>query len=294
MITINIVGKPEPAKVPSSWDELTNTQAQSVFREYFLFLLHKNYERFLDNLLCYFMPMCKKRGFSFSFGKDKKKVTNAIDIAHIIFDWLIKFDGEKLTFHFPEIKNRIPEIKIGKFTFKGPDDLLFDITYEEFECANNAQAAFWDGDQEAINRFVASLYRVKRNGKRENIENKNIDDVISANLKFIRKIPEWQKIMISYWYSNCILYIRTGDILVNGSTVNFSKLFTGGGSSKKNPLGWQSNIFDLAKNGIFGTVENTRKARFFDILLVMLDAVNKNEEEKKELEKIKKRNKIKK
>ena len=199
MITINIIGKPEPAKVPTSYEELTNAQTRFVFREYFLFLSHQNYEMFLDNLLCYFIPQCKKRGFSFTFGKEKKKVTNAVDIAHIIFDWLVKYDGEKLKFHFPEIRNRMPEIKVGKLTFKGPDDLLFDITYEEFEKANTAQSAYWDGDKEALNRFVAALYRVKqKDGKRENIKNKKLEDVIENNLKFIRKIPEWQKIMISY------------------------------------------------------------------------------------------------
>ncbi|MDR1542871.1 MAG: hypothetical protein LBS50_00380 [Prevotellaceae bacterium] len=280
MLKINIIGKEKQAEIPSNWQELTSEQIIFIYKEYFYLLKHGNFPLFYDRLLCKFMPQCKKKVVFF---KDNKHV-NASEIANIIFAYLWTYDGKNLHFTYNEIQNHLPKFSVNNKNFYGPKDLLFDLTFEEFQAALTAQNEFFDGDKTAIDKFLYSLYRCSDKGKRAEYN----PDFPTEKLKIYKKIHEWQAAMIMHWFSNCINYIQKGDIVVNGKTVNFSCLFPKKveEEKKKNTLGWQSIIFDFAKDGIFGNVRQTEKQKLFDILILMLDYYNKNEEMKKEYAKL--------
>ena len=107
---------------------------------------------------------------------------------------------------------------------------------------------------------------------------------IERHAKRLTGIPHWQSFAILLWFTWCVNYLQTGDLILGGQTVNLSPLFP-----KKNEdsgeigtagLGWTGVLYGIAKEGIFGDIDRADKAGLFDILLFMYNNHIQNEKTK--------------
>lgn len=175
--------------------------------------------------------------------------------------------------------NILPVIHAGRKELIGPADLIADLTFAEFRIAiremdqHIAYAKHQDLQADsiaALDRFVAVLYRPldPSTGKKQRFNSETIQKLSPITAK----IPSWKKNTILLWFSYCINYIQSEDVLIDGNNINLSVLFpksTGRTGTEKKGIGWAGLLFDVSKEGPFGTVEKTDQIGLFDILLYL-------------------------
>ncbi|HWK58106.1 MAG TPA: hypothetical protein VNQ80_12240 [Parapedobacter sp.] len=194
----------------------------------------------------------------------------------------------RMELNIDTVKNMLTKISAGGNSFYGPADLLGDLTFGEFRAAVREMdahiAAAKDPDTasealDALNRFMAVLYRPGQNHRRS-----AFDATETGKYALLtRAIPLWQKQTTLLWFSYCIKYIQSEDIIIDGQTINLAVLFpksTAASGTAKKGIGWAGLLFDVAKEGIFGDAEKTDKAGLFDILIYLY----KNHLDNKEME----------
>src|SRR5690606_21013139 len=102
----------------------------------------------------------------------------------------------------------------------------------------------------------------------------------SIDTRYAAKLPIWQKTMILLWFSYCIKYLQTEDLLINGKVINLSVLFPEANSkhatsdveeASSSGIGWYSLLLAIAKEGLFGDIDKADKKGIFDILLFLYD-----------------------
>lgn len=175
--------------------------------------------------------------------------------------------------------NLLPVIKVGRRKLIGPADLIADLTFAEFRIAiremdqHIAYAKHQDlhaDSTAALDRFIAVLYRPldPSTGKKQSFT----PDSIRKLSPIASRIPSWKKNTILLWFSYCVNYIQSEDVVIDGQTINLSVLFpksTGRTDTGKKGIGWAGLLFDVSKEGPFGTVEKTDQVGLFDILLYL-------------------------
>lgn len=104
------------------------------------------------------------------------------------------------------------------------------------------------------------------------------------NARLCDRMHPVHRTAILLWFTYCINYIQTEDLIISGRTINLKTLFP---KPKDSPLkkgemvedrrgkgsgsGWTSLLYAIAKEGIFGNAEATDKTGLFDVLLYMYD-----------------------
>ena len=259
MRKVTVIELEKDIEIPETWAELTPEQALFVYEQYFyahrkIIDLHTFFSRLLD---------------CFIFGKTKIKKRDkaqwspfSTELARVFFDFLFNITANGLELNFTETKNFMPVLKLGNMEFTGRKSNLSDLTFEEFEATNMYLNEYASGDTESIYSFIACLYRPEW----EVFYEENLEQ----NAGIIKKYGKetWKFEMIMLWYCNCIREIQTEDIYYNGNIVNFSVLFKKEENEEnedkeqkqKNNLGWLPIIYDFAEKGIFGNLEQTKKA----------------------------------
>jgi len=206
----------------------------------------------------------------------ESKFANTYQIAKEITGFLFlpenpEQPGKKLELNFDSVLNFLPVIQVKRdLKYRGPKDLLSDLTFGEFiEAMNNMNAYFSSKDEQQLNDFIAALYRP---GDVDGIR-APMTEHYRVYSKPIGKIPAAEKFCILLWFTTCIKYIKSEDLDINGSTINFSVLFPSGasGGKKSGNIGWQSLLYGVAKEGLFGDIRATYTSKLFDVLLFMYD-----------------------
>lgn len=172
--------------------------------------------------------------------------------------------------NFDLVTNVIPSFKVGGLTFYGPADLLSDLTFGEFlEALTNMDEYFQSKQEKHLDYFICALYRPQHlPGARM-----PLDDHYKDLGKHIYKLPAHKKYGILLWFTTCIKYIKEGPLIIDGKEINFSVLFPSGSSGGKGSsgLGWKSLLYGIAKEGLFGNIRKTTKAKLFEVLLFLYD-----------------------
>ncbi|WP_312139503.1 hypothetical protein [Sphingobacterium sp.] len=180
-------------------------------------------------------------------------------------------DGD-LELNYQTIKNNFPVLKER---FYGPDDLLANLTLNEFKTALSFLNQYFElrTDQEQsllyLDYFIATLYRPKdHTGERVPFYKYIIEPSLFENFSI------WKKQMIAIWFSFCVKCLQREDILIDSIEVNLSVLFPEPNpnqhSNKTVSLGWTGIILDVAESGVFGDTERTGNTLLYDVLLYLL------------------------
>ena len=164
----------------------------------------------------------------------------------------------------------------------GPEAALQDCTYEEvFVHAQNALVEFsTTGEQEALDRLVAVLYRPMFNGKRPKFEAGKIND----HLHLVKELFPEVKFGVYLFFASCQKFITTATDLDigGGNTVNIAQLFKPDSGQKAGKgIGPVGIIYSLAESGVFGNAKKTAAQGVYDVLIRMVQLHEQAKEMKK-------------
>jgi len=287
MKTLEIPEKGILLELPDHWDEMTSEQVCFVLKQAFLFtngsIDHNDFiirvfyklAGIKRNVRTIFWEMLVPKSLLLD------KNANAYQLAEYYTSFMLKPLEEGFEINFDTVLNFLPEVKIGRTVYHGPADLLSDITFGEFRSAVEGMNEFFKHqEQPALNRMIACLYRPSdpqqnpddHSGRKREPFNR-IKSARHSNQ--LRKLKDWQRLMILTWFSSCINHIKRNDIEIEGRLINLSPIFPEpdefDGSRSAPGLGWTGILFGVSKEGVFGDIRQTDEASFFDVLLFMYD-----------------------
>lgn len=151
---------------------------------------------------------------------------------------------------YDTILNHFPEQ--GKLY--GPAHLLSDITFGEFRSALEELEEYFASQSElnsdsesqhALNRFIACLYRPNRKNYKKLKSSESFDgslrepfnrNLIEKNAHLAKRIPHEVKVIIMMWFTYCVRYIQSEELVVSGRTISLKSLFPSGKRSKSKAL----------------------------------------------------------
>lgn len=205
---------------------------------------------------------------------------------------------DTVTNHFPVIRTK------QGIDLYGPSDLLADLTFGEFRAAIEELDEYYalirqNGPpvrgasseivtDEQLSRFIACLYRPLRKKYRKVSRSETFDGfkrepfnrmLIEPNMMKVNSMHPVHRTIILLWFTWCVSYIQTGDLVISGREISLRRLFPRplaksekkGAAGAKDRSGWVSILYAISKEGVFGDAAQTDKVGLFDILLYMYD-----------------------
>lgn len=291
MNTIEVPGITQIFQIPSSWDELSRSQVLQILKYAALFLSD---EMDLQNftVLSFYTVADVKRNW-LSVVKERllsdKQLEEKFENVYIYAQQLTKFlfkewseNGEqKIEFHYNTPLNHIPYFKARGVKYFGPKDMLADLTFGEFSGAiDSMNVYFASKDVKDLDKFILKLYRpAGKDGNRLPWS----EDHAQRQARRIRKVPAYIKIGILLWFSTCVNYIKTEELTISGKKVKLASLFPkakSGERVKASGLGWTSIQFSVAKEGVFGPIDQTNARNLYEVLLFIYDIQLQNKKAK--------------
>lgn len=276
MNTLEVADRGIKLNVPGHWDEMTAGQLQYILQQAFMFTSGSiSYHDFMIRSFFKLAGICRnwktlvwERMVPAEVVSEKN--ANAFILAEQYCSFLLKKnEAGQLEINYDTIVNPFPRVTVKGEEWQGPADLLSDLSFGAFRAAmDEMNEYFRDRDPHALLRMIACLYRPAGTSF-----NRADLDGLSDQL---RALPGWQRLAILLWFSWCIRYIQTEDLLIEGREISLKVLFPKadegeGRSSGSAGLGWTGILFAIAKEGVFGTVDKTDKAGLFDVLLYLYD-----------------------
>jgi hypothetical protein len=296
MHTLEVPDKNKTILIPEHWDECTKREVNDLFCR----ALHVA----LDNVTMYdyylyalkrldiFNPGLKVSIHSKVLGERwRQQYFSAIYFyASKTLSWAFKTNKDgRMELNYNTVRQNLPMIQVGRKKLYGPSDLLEDLTFGEFR---NAKAELDKHylfakdpetraeSEEAMDAFMACLYRPAERRAKEANDNPKSRAPFNAkhiNTRYTRKIPMWKKMQVMLWFTYCISYIQTEDLLLDGNEINFSPIFPKSLDDDKERevklnsrgTGWTGLLHSVAKEGVFGDAEKTDQTLLFDVLLYM-------------------------
>lgn len=154
--------------------------------------------------------------------------------------------------------NPFPSITIQKEVFTGPDDGLYDITFEQFIYMQTYLDAM-QTDAQKLSPLLACLWH---RSKRFDI-NKLETDAAQLHL-----LPDTTK-MVMYWFiTGCI--INLGE--------QFPRIFSGSGSVSRNVFDSQLRLLDTLAGSDMTKKDAVRQGKLMDALYSMDESIRRQEE----------------
>lgn len=217
----------------------------------------------------------------------EEKFANIYLISELIDDFFDIDEKGKKTIKQYYIHNPVPSFKPLWKTYYGPSDSFMNMTFGEY---TDALRLFHDfhatGDMELLKLITALFYRPKKSFLfiKKRLANYNGDvrepynsHSLEARAKVLNNAP------IGFVYGFYLLfasfqkYIIDAKIMWSGKEIDFSILFESAAgdqetSSTDTPgIGMDAIAFSIAESGAFGTIEEVRKADFWQIMVRMYD-----------------------
>lgn len=159
--------------------------------------------------------------------------------------------------HIKSGRNLLPSYK----NWKGPDDMLNNITFGQFAQCLNLAKAMEVAQKENDHKQVDSL--MKEFGEILYI---STDPITEAD-----KIPPLVCFHSYIFFCAVWELIYTVPIPINGYDIDFSILFQepNGEKHPDDKTGWAGIAYDIASSGVFGNVGQVNETPFWDILLYL-------------------------
>lgn len=306
MNTIEIPDRNLTVEIASHWDEMTGRQVFYCLSTILSMGSKPVEEQLLQiKIRCFYNIADIRRSWKsillekimpadWTLEKNAKIATLAKQLTSFLFSPDGGLNYNTILNHFPSPKTRglIPK------TLYGPADILADLTFGEFRAAIEEMNDYFElspllGDERGeksdhqLSRFIATLYRPERKHYHRLVKSETFDgqrrepfnrNRIEANARLAGHLHPVHRTAILLWFTYCINYIQTEDIIISGRTINLKALFPKRrhpepveGSAGSGGSGWTSILYHIAKEGIFGNAEATDKAGLFDVLLYMYD-----------------------
>lgn len=247
-------------EVPGSWDEMTTGQLE------FLIRLTLSPLSIYEIQLKFFL-YCISGRVKHSFGAGLHGVKTgqsyhllySSELAAVleVFDYLFKEqDGQK--YISPKLTvNHYPRIRSGIKSLVGPEDMLQNISYNQFVFLQTHQAQISDEDPGTVDEFVNVLYKT-RSGKQ--------------NVKNIRRVRKEIKTAVLWMYLGTLSFLEE----------KFPHVFSGGGSETGNVFDSQQRIIDMMAGGDVTKKDRVRESLLFDAMYSMEMAAIRMEEMEKQ------------
>lgn len=276
--------------IPEAWSEMTDSQIRFVFRTMDLCSSqNKSPLEFNIRILYHLMniEVSKKTVILSKLfpEKTRRMAENTYKLCQDCLDFLFvkKEDQEKLELSYSLFRNSLPELRSRRLIGRrlvGPADLLQDLTFGEFRRAVAAQQMFFkDKDVTHLDEMIAHLYRPR--SKQANKAGRYVKpfkaEGFTADVAAVSTIPTWQKNLVLLWFSNCMKYLQSGDITINGEEISLSQLFSGGSSGGPS-FGWNDLAVQIARDNIIGNITDVDEEPLFSIISIMWTNYKENKQ----------------
>lgn len=242
-------------EVPGEWDEFTRDQLLYLIRlirtckseaEITLKLLLFCIKGSIKSSIGPGMHLIKTRASKHVLFVDE--VTALLDVFEFLFE---DYEGEKTI--TPKLTtNYFKKIRSGIRTLIGPNDLLQDITYNQFVHLQTYQAAMVK-DPDAIDDLVSVLYK-SRKGKQ--------------NVKWMKRVKPDIKIATLWFYLGTLAFLEE----------MFPRVFAGGSKATGSVYDNQQRIIDVMAGGDVTKKEKVRESFLYDAMYSMEMAAARMEE----------------
>jgi hypothetical protein len=220
--------------------------------------------------------------------QEQEKFSNIYLISELIDDFFEIDEKGLKTIKQYYIHNPVPSFKPLWKTYYGPSDSFMNMNFGEY---TDALRVFHDfhatGDMELLKILTALFYRPKKSFLfiKKRLENYNGDirepynsHGLEARAKVLQHAP------IGFVYGFYLLfasfqkYLIDAKIMWSGKEIDFSILFESSRTDDEEPsstetpgIGMDAIAFSIAESGAFGTIEEVRKANFWQIMVRMYD-----------------------
>lgn len=215
----------------------------------------------------------------------EEKFSNIYMLSELIDNFFEQDDKGKKTIKQYYIHNPVPSFKPLWKTYYGPSDSFMNMTFGEY---TDALRLFHDfhatGDMEMLKIITALFYRPKKSfhfiKKRLNNYDGDIRESYNSHTLEARA-KVFNHASIGFVYGFYLLfasfqkYLIDAKIMWSGKEIDFAILFESSGNDDSNSstpgIGMDSIAFSIAESGAFGTIEEVRKANFWQIMVRMYD-----------------------
>lgn len=258
--------------LPENWDELSADELQYLARI-------TQQEMPLETVKVYMLLYCLKahvaphkkrfgdRSLVITLGGHKRKylftpeeINNLGNIFSFLFEKENDAHDHTIRYYIKPIRfiNPFPSLVIQKETFTGPDDGLYDITFEQFIYMQTYLDAMRQ-DAQKLSPLLACLWH---RGERFDINKLETDTAL------LHQLPDTTK-MVMYWFiTGCI--INLGE--------QFPRVFSGSGSVSRNVFDSQLRLLDTLAGSDMTKKDAVRQGKFMDALYSMDESIRRQEE----------------
>lgn len=222
-----------------------------------------------------------------STDQEEEKFANIYLISELIDDFFEEDVKGLKTIKQYYIHNPVPSFKPLWQTYYGPSDSFMNMTFGEY---TDALRLFHDfhatGDMEILKLITALFYRPKKSFLfiKKRLANYNGDvrepynsHSLEARAKALENAPIGFVYGFYMLFASFQKYLIDAKIMWSGKEIDFAILFESASgdqepASTETPgIGMDSIAFSIAESGAFGTIEEVRKADFWQIMVRMYD-----------------------
>ena len=282
MTHIEFYGSKLTADIPSSWEEMTAEQVRHVFRLYDDSIQKEESPlTFSIRVLYYFMGIKPSRKYikmTYKQPLEAEKICeNTYTLCEACLGFLFDKEGDdgNARLSYDSIKNPLPAVRSSKFSplLTGPADLLIDLTFGEYRHASAALNTFFrTHDVADLDECITILYRPRC--KKANKAGRTVIPIshstFSKDVARVASIPTWQKNLIMMWFAACIKYLQSGQLEIDGETVDFSQLYSGS-LDRQEEFSYNMNdlLVQLSRDGVIGNMDAVDEEPLMKIFGIM-------------------------
>lgn len=166
------------------------------------------------------------------------------------------------------VKQLVPSIRVGNKKYRGCDDMMVNLSWNEYKDASVAVQQFArDREPERLAELAAALYRKKKYCSPDGEREYTVRLRDKAAGEFMKKRDIGFLFYNFLFFTGCMNYLREQPVEIDGQEINFKSIFKGGNNDSSDNIGLTGVLFSLAEGGVFGNAKETGEARFFDVLL---------------------------
>lgn len=269
--------RPKYIDIPEYWDELSQKQFEYLLKSIFKMMASRKIKQ-IDVLTDFADYLCGRLRPGHPVRKEDYLIL--LNTIASKLSWIFIEEDNAIRVNFCTTTNLIPRFK----KLRGPLSHGSDFRFGEYRTAVEMFNLYTSTqDIKFLNALVGILYRYENSGIKE--DGFNGDYRIPFNKFHIERyannvnhLHEYQKWGVYLWFSYFCIYLMSYDFIIEGNTVNFSRIFgrenVDSDTRKEPSLGMTSILFSLADTGTFGDVEKTDKAMLFDVMLKLLHDKN--------------------
>ena len=280
MTTIEFYGSGKRAQLPSSWEELTPAQIRFIFRAYDE-CQRKGLSPLDFNIrVLYHLLGIRRRIPSWKIAPRSSLCENIYLLCERCLSFLFGTEGlpaagDRLALSCKRLDNPLPVLHLAMFRkLYGPDTLCRDLTFGEFRMAATSLNQFFKtSDPDELDDCIRHLYRppargCNRAGRRVRPVG---DDGSPSELKWLKRVPMWQKNLILVWFSACLEWLQREKIIIDGEEIDMKLLFAADGEPdrKAESFTWTDLLVQIAREGTVGTMAEVDREPLFSVFGIM-------------------------